>query len=77
MNFQYEILEDEKRLNVIVTRAKQKIIIVGDVECIKTYKSFQRLLGCIGRDCFLNVCITNDDLNNLINCLKLQKAEAR
>lgn len=46
--FQFEILEDHRRLNVALTRAKTKLIIIGDFITIKNYSPFAKLLTCIG-----------------------------
>lgn len=39
-----DILEDKRRLNVAITRAKHKLIIVGDMNTIKTYFSFKEIV---------------------------------
>ncbi|XP_056631661.1 DNA replication ATP-dependent helicase/nuclease DNA2 [Diorhabda sublineata] len=39
-----DILEDKRRLNVAITRAKHKLIIVGDMNTIKTYSSFKEIV---------------------------------
>lgn len=39
----YEVLEDQKRLTVAITRAKQKLIIVGDTETLDKYTPFRKL----------------------------------
>ncbi|CAH0547646.1 unnamed protein product [Brassicogethes aeneus] len=44
---EFEILEDKRRLNVAITRAKNKLILVGDVETLKQYSTFKKLLGSL------------------------------
>lgn len=39
-----EILEDRRRLTVAITRAKHKLIIIGDVKCLSDYAPFADLL---------------------------------
>lgn len=43
-----DILSDLRRLTVAVTRARMKLIIVGDVESLKGYEPFARLFRSIG-----------------------------
>lgn len=38
-----EILQDERRLNVAVTRAKYKLIMVGDIATLQLYTPFRKL----------------------------------
>lgn len=45
--YEYEILEDHKRLTVAITRAKKKLIILGDIQCLEKYTPFQNLFKCI------------------------------
>ncbi|XP_018569495.1 DNA replication ATP-dependent helicase/nuclease DNA2 [Anoplophora glabripennis] len=40
----YEILEDKRRLTVAITRAKHKLIIVGDVSTLEGYSTFKQIL---------------------------------
>lgn len=42
-----EILEDQRRLTVAVTRAKHKLIIVGDVASLQVYTPFRQLFASI------------------------------
>lgn len=39
-----EILEDQRRLTVAITRAKHKFIMIGDVVTLECYGPFKRLL---------------------------------
>lgn len=71
LGFQYEILEDDRRINVIVTRAKQKLIIVGDVKSVRTYKPFERLFSCLEKECFVRVSLSHEDLCSMIKSLSL------
>lgn len=54
-NRDMEILEDKRRLTVAITRAKLKLIIVGDITCIEQYKPFRALLQYIPRLCQLQL----------------------
>jgi DNA replication ATP-dependent helicase Dna2 len=42
-----EILEDNRRLTVAVTRAKHKLLVIGDVKTLYRYKPFQRFFDCL------------------------------
>lgn len=44
---EYEVLEDHKRLTVAMTRAKQKLIIVGDTKSLDKYTPFRNLFKLI------------------------------
>lgn len=44
-----EILEDRKRLTVAITRAKHKLIIIGDVVCLDRFTPFHDLFSCINK----------------------------
>ncbi|XP_043283402.1 DNA replication ATP-dependent helicase/nuclease DNA2 isoform X2 [Venturia canescens] len=46
----YSILEDSPRLNVAVTRAKHKLIIIGDKSSLKVFKPFQQLFQVMEND---------------------------
>lgn len=43
-----EILEDRRRLTVAITRSKNKLIILGDVDCLNRYTPFRDLFQKIG-----------------------------
>ena len=43
-----EILEDRRRLTVAITRSKNKLIILGDVDCLSRYTPFRDLFQNIG-----------------------------
>ncbi|KRT83742.1 hypothetical protein AMK59_4561, partial [Oryctes borbonicus] len=41
---EYCILEDRRRLNVAITRAKHKLILIGDLAAVRVYTPFRQLL---------------------------------
>ena len=43
MDDECEILDDRRRLNVAITRAKHKLIMIGDVQCLNKYTPFKDL----------------------------------
>nr|XP_018902830.1 PREDICTED: DNA replication ATP-dependent helicase/nuclease DNA2 [Bemisia tabaci] len=47
------ILSSKQRLSVAITRSKQKLIFFGNSTLLKTYKTFERILECIGDDCIV------------------------
>ncbi|KAI2804418.1 Tripartite DNA replication factor [Blomia tropicalis] len=58
-----ELLKDERRLNVAVTRAKKKLIIIGNRSSLKHYSPFQKLLTSMQPHQFVKLCEHNyDDL---------------
>ncbi|SPP78040.1 blast:DNA replication ATP-dependent helicase/nuclease DNA2 [Drosophila guanche] len=61
-----EILEDKRRLTVAITRAKHKLIILGDVECLKKYNPFGVLFRNIPESCFLTLSEGNMDFDYLL-----------
>lgn len=50
-----EILEDQRRLTVAITRSKHKLIIIGDSACIQQYTPFKTLLAHIPGFCKLKL----------------------
>ncbi|XP_036319982.1 LOW QUALITY PROTEIN: DNA replication ATP-dependent helicase/nuclease DNA2 [Rhagoletis pomonella] len=50
-----EILEDKRRLTVAITRAKRKLLLVGDAACLNKYTPFHLLLGLIPSYCKLRL----------------------
>lgn len=42
---EFDILEDQQRLTVAVTRAKHKLIIVGDINTLDRFTPFKKLIG--------------------------------
>lgn len=50
-----EILEDQRRLTVAITRAKHKLILLGDAKCLERYGPFKRLFQHIPDRCRLSL----------------------
>ncbi|XP_017953827.2 DNA replication ATP-dependent helicase/nuclease DNA2 [Drosophila navojoa] len=50
-----EILEDQRRLTVAITRAKHKLILLGDIKCLNRYTPFQKLFNHIPERCRLQL----------------------
>lgn len=50
-----EILEDQRRLTVAITRAKHKLLLLGDAECLQRYAPFRRLFQHIPERCRLQL----------------------
>lgn len=44
---EYDILDDPQRLTVAVTRAKHKLIIVGDLCTLERFKPFNKLVSVL------------------------------
>uniref|UniRef100_A0A1A9W184 DNA replication ATP-dependent helicase/nuclease n=1 Tax=Glossina brevipalpis TaxID=37001 RepID=A0A1A9W184_9MUSC len=51
----FEILEDNRRLTVAITRAKHKLIIVGDAACVQQYSPFKILIDNIPGLCKISL----------------------
>ncbi|XP_054710406.1 DNA replication ATP-dependent helicase/nuclease DNA2-like [Uloborus diversus] len=49
-----QILNDERRLNVAISRARKKLIIIGNKVTLSKYKPFERLLKSLRCDQFLD-----------------------
>jgi DNA replication ATP-dependent helicase Dna2 len=45
-----EILEDKRRLTVAITRAKHKLLIIGDMKYLHRYQSFHCLSDCLSSE---------------------------
>ncbi|KAH8416516.1 hypothetical protein KR222_006911 [Zaprionus bogoriensis] len=50
-----EILEDQRRLTVAITRAKHKLLLLGDAKCLERYAPFRRLFQHIPERCRLQL----------------------
>lgn len=50
-----EILEDQRRLTVAITRAKHKLLLLGDAKCLERYTPFRRLFQHIPDRCRLQL----------------------
>ncbi|CAH1985188.1 unnamed protein product [Acanthoscelides obtectus] len=46
----FEILEDPRRITVAVTRAKHKLILIGDINTISEYTTFKKLVTVLKED---------------------------
>lgn len=44
-----EILEDQRRLTVAITRAKHKLIMVGDTASLEIYRPFKTLITSMSK----------------------------
>ena len=44
-----EILEDQRRLTVAITRAKHKLIMIGDTNSLEGYRPFQMLINSMSK----------------------------
>lgn len=53
--FQFEVLEDKRRLTVAITRAKHKLIIIGDFLTLRDYSPFVALLDSLEESQTLNL----------------------
>jgi DNA replication ATP-dependent helicase Dna2 len=53
-----EILEDKRRLTVAITRAKHKLLIIGDVRFLRRYQPLQCLFDCLPSQ---QVIVLSDD----------------
>jgi len=53
-----EILEDKRRLTVAITRAKHKLLIIGDVRFLRRYQPFQCLFDSLPSQ---QVIVLSDD----------------
>lgn len=69
-----EILEDRRRLTVAITRAKHKLIMVGDVNCLNKYTPFRDLFKHMNS--MSKVQVQNERFgfawNSLLNKLKVK-----
>jgi len=54
--FDSELLKDERRLNVAITRAKKKLIIVGNRSTLNRYEPFRNLFGVMRESMFFPLC---------------------
>ena len=44
---EFEILNDKRRLTVAITRAKQKLIMIGSIKCLEKYKPLAKLIAIL------------------------------
>lgn len=58
------ILHDLRRLTVAVTRAKHKLIIVGDSVTLKRYPPFVKLLNALEEHQWIRLCFGKDGLDS-------------
>ena len=50
---EFEILNDKRRLTVAITRAKQKLILIGCIDCLKSYKPLNELICSLEKNDFI------------------------
>jgi DNA replication ATP-dependent helicase Dna2 len=48
-----ELLEDERRLNVAITRAKAKLILIGNIETLRRSRAMNKMLDVISSANFI------------------------
>jgi superfamily I DNA and/or RNA helicase len=59
-----EILNDKRRLTVAITRAKEKLILVGSANTLKRYKPVENIIKCVkNNDLFFEICNMNEIFN--------------
>ena len=61
-----ELLKDERRLNVAITRAKKKLIIVGNRTTLTRYEPFKQLFNVMPREMFVDLCDYMEDEAGLL-----------
>ena len=59
---EFEILNDKRRLTVAITRAKQKLIMIGSIDCIKSYKTIGELVSILKDSNYILKPANVDDL---------------
>ena len=50
-----EILQDSRRLNVAITRAKHKLIVVGQKDSLKYFDPFEKIFGILKDSQFMRI----------------------
>ncbi|RZC34552.1 DNA replication ATP-dependent helicase/nuclease DNA2 [Asbolus verrucosus] len=65
----FELLQDQRRLTVAITRAKHKLLIVGDSSTLQHYATFSTILEALGKD---NIIRFNSDWTILNEFIDLQ-----
>lgn len=66
---QHEVLRDTRRINVAITRAKQKLIFVCDRETLKEYKPFLKVFNCLEESCFVKLVQKPEDFCDIVGLL--------
>ncbi|XP_076233037.1 DNA replication helicase/nuclease 2 isoform X2 [Calliopsis andreniformis] len=59
----FEILGDHRRLTVAITRAKHKLIVIGDVHTLSQYSPFKKLFNLIEANNIVNLHESCDDFS--------------
>lgn len=58
-----EILEDQRRLTVAITRAKHKLIMIGDTNALESYRPFQMLINSMSKMNRINLVDQQQDFD--------------
>ena len=61
---EFEILNDKRRLTVAITRAKQKLVMIGCIDCVKSYKTIGELVSILKES---NYILKPQDVDDLFN----------
>lgn len=60
---EHEILDDQRRLTVAITRARHKLIIIADKVTLVRYTPFKNLFNVVNEKNVINLCDGEEDFN--------------